>query len=494
MVEAPVRTRFPPSPTGYLHVGTARTALFNYLYARRHGGTFIVRIEDTDVDRNVADGAELIVSALRWLGLQWDEGYGVGGPHGPYVQTRRLERYRAVTETLLAANLAYRCYCTPDEVQARAQVGQTRPPGYDGHCRMLSQAQVRAFEDEGRRPAVRFAMPGEGVTTVVDLIRGTVAFENAMLTDFVVMRASGMPTYMLSAVCDDTDMQVSHVIRGEDLFPSTPRQVQLFAALGRPAPPVFAHLPLIVGEDRRKLSKRRGEVSVEGYRQAGFVPEALVNYLALLGWSLDDHTEDFSLAELEHVFDVERVSHHPAAFDVRKFEALNGRWLRRLPPEEFARRVVPYLERAGLEKLDMAMLEAVAPLVSERVARLDEVPAMVKFLFVETVTFREVDEAKVFTPDGKAVVVAAAQALEACAVWSADALETALRAMATERGIGAKRAFQPVRLAVTGALVSPPLFESLALLGRERTLARLADAVAKAPGVERDGHEPLSSP
>ncbi|HEV8164224.1 MAG TPA: glutamate--tRNA ligase, partial [Actinomycetota bacterium] len=319
-----VRTRFAPSPTGYLHVGNARTALYSYLFARRHGGSFVVRIEDTDAERNVEEGAEAIVSALHWLGLDWDEGYRKGGPHGPYVQTERLDRYRAATNVLVAQGDAYPCYCTPQELQQRRQAAEAHglPPGYDGHCRQLSAEQVRAYVAEGRKPAIRFRLPDEGETVVEDLIRGTVRFDNVTLTDFVIMRANGIPTYMLSAAFDDLDMGITHVIRGVDLFDATPKQVHVFRALGQPNPPHFAHLPLIVGADRRKLSKRRDQVAVQAFRDQGYLPEAMVNYLALLGWSLDDHTKLLTLAELERVFSLERVSRNPAAFDTKKLDAL----------------------------------------------------------------------------------------------------------------------------------------------------------------------------
>ena len=345
-----VRTRFAPSPTGFLHVGTARTALYSYLFARRHGGQFVLRIEDTDAGRNVADSAAGIVDGLRWLGLDWDEGYLKGGTHGPYVQTERLDRYHAAVNALVAHGDAYLCYCTTEELEERRKAAEAHslPPGYDGHCRHLRPDQVRAYEAEGRKPAVRFRLPDEGETVVEDLIRGRVAFDNATLTDFVILRANGIPTYHLSAVFDDVDMGITHVIRGEDLFPSTARHVHLFRALGRPTPPIFAHLPLIVGADRRKLSKRRDKMSVQQFRDEGYLPEAMVNYLALLGWSLDDHTELFTLADLERVFSLERVSRNPAAFDTKKLDALNGHYLRQLTPADFAARAWPFVEAAAL--------------------------------------------------------------------------------------------------------------------------------------------------
>jgi glutamyl-tRNA synthetase len=477
-----VRTRFAPSPTGFLHVGTARTALYSYLYARRHGGVFVLRIEDTDAERNVEASAQAIVDGLRWLGLDWDEGYDKGGPHGPYLQSERLDRYRVAVNALVAQGDAYPCYCTPEELEQRRKAAEARglPPGYDGRCRWLSVEQVRAFEAEGRRPAVRFRLPDEGETVVEDLIRGTVPFDNASLSDFIIMRANGVPTYHFSAVFDDVDMDISHVIRGEDLFPSTPLHVHVFRALGRPDPPVFAHLPLIVGPDRRKLSKRRDRVAVQAFRDDGYLPEAMVNYLALLGWSLDDHTELFTLADLERLFSLERVSRNPAAFDTKKLDALNGHYLRRLEPDDFARRALPFVQAAGFPDADVELLARAAPLVAERVTRLTEVPDMVGFLLTDPVELDQAAAAKVLTDEARGFLVDAAKRLERVEPWTAAAIEETLRGLQQERELKPKTAFQPVRLAITGRLVSPPLFESMELLGKARSLARLERAAGLA--------------
>ena len=477
----PVRTRFAPSPTGFLHVGTARTALYSYLFARRNGGQFVLRIEDTDTERNVADSAAGIVDGLRWLGLDWDEGYLKGGPHGPYVQTERLDRYHAAVNALVAQGDAYLCYCTNEELDQRRRAAEAHglPPGYDGHCRNLRPDQVRAYEAEGRRPAVRFRLPDTGETVVDDLVRGRVVFDNATLTDFVILRANGVPTYHFSATYDDVDMGVTHVIRGEDLFPSTPRHVHVFRALGREPPPAFAHLPLIVGSDRRKLSKRRDRVSVQQFRDEGYLPEAMVNYLALLGWSLDDHTELFSLADLERLFSLERVSRNPAAFDVKKLDALNGHYLRQLSAADFAARAWPFVEAAG-DKADPELLAAAAPLVQERVNHLTEVPGMVGFLLTDEVELDPAAAAKVVTDEGRAFLAEAAARLDKTDPWTAAAIEATLRGLQQERDLKPKTAFQPVRLAVTGRLVSPPLFESMELLGKARSLARLERAAAQA--------------
>ncbi|HZD71320.1 MAG TPA: glutamate--tRNA ligase [Actinomycetes bacterium] len=478
-----VRTRFAPSPTGYLHVGTARTALYNYLFARRQQGAFVLRVEDTDVARNVQGGADEIAETLHWLGLEWDEGYGTGGPHGPYVQSERLDRYHAGVNALIAHGQAYPCYCTTEELEQRRQAAQERglPPGYDGHCRNLSSSQLQAYQAEGRRPAVRFRLPDEGETVVDDLIRGRVTFQNSTLTDFVVMRPSGIPTYLFAAVYDDVDMAITHVIRGEDLLPATPRQVHVFHALGRHDLPVFGHLPLLVGADRKKLSKRRHRVALEDYRAHGFLPEAMVNYLALLGWGYDESSEHFSLADLERLFSIERVSRNPAMFDDQKLEALNGWYIRQLPPEDLAGRLRPFLGRAGHPDASPDLLTRAAPLIAERITRLDQGPDMLGFLLDDQVELDPEVAAKVLTDEARGFLDAAAKVLQPLEPWTAEAIEHALRELADERGIRPRKAFQPVRLAITGRLVSPPLFESIELLGRDRSAARLEQARAFGP-------------
>jgi glutamyl-tRNA synthetase len=475
---SPIRTRFAPSPTGYLHVGTARTALYNYLFARRHQGTFVLRVEDTDVARNVEGGADEIAEMLHWLGLEWDEGYGVGGPYGPYVQSERLDRYHTAVNALIAHGEAYPCYCTSEELEERRRAAEARglPPGYDGHCRNLSSSQLQAYQAEGRKPAVRFRLPDEGETVVEDLIRGTVTFQNSTLTDFVVMRPSGIPTYLFAAVYDDVDMAVSHVIRGEDLLPATPRQVHVFRALGREEPPLFAHLPLLVDAGRKKLSKRRHQVALEDYRAQGYLPEAMVNYLALLGWGYDETREHFTLADLERLFSIERVSRNPAMFDNQKLEALNGWYIRQLPPEDLARRLQPFLARAGHPDASLDLLTRAAPLISERIARLDQGPDMLEFLLVDEVELDPEEAAKVLTDEARGFLDAVAKVLRPLEPWTAEAIERALRELAEERELKPRKAFQPVRLAITGRLVSPPLFESIELLGRDRSVARLERA------------------
>lgn len=470
-----VRTRIAPAPSGSIHVGNARTALYNWLFARHHGGTFVLRIEDTDQTRVTAEAQQAVLDDLTWLGLEWDEGPKVGGPHGPYRQSERVERYAAAIAKLLESGHAYRCYCTPGELEERRMKAQAerRPPGYDGRCRELSAAQVAAYESEGRDFAVRFAVPHERTFVVADVVRGRVETDGRQIPDFVIRRSDGSATYLLAAGLDDIDMGITHVIRGEDLLPATPRQMLLREALGVADTPQFAHLPLLVDERGRPLSKRWGEVAVGAYREKGFLPEAMVNYLALLGWSYDDHTNIFSLEKLVEKFSLERVGKNPAAFDVAKLEWLNGHYLRELSTDDLATRLVPFCEAAGLAAATDEggkILAAATPLISERLKRLDEAPGMIAFLFGR----RDPDEKAVKALTGQEEYLAeAATRLESVAQWTAPDIEGALRALADERSLKPKHAFQPLRAAVTGTLVSPPLFESMELLGRAETIGRL---------------------
>jgi len=471
-----VRTRIAPAPSGSIHVGNARTALYNWLFARRNGGTFILRIEDTDAKRATDEAYAAVIEDLRWLGLGWDEGPEADGDFGPYRQSERMERYDAAAQDLVARGSAYRCYCTPEELDARRKqaMSERKAPGYDGRCRRLSDEERAAFEVEGREFAVRFAVPPSRTIAFDDVVRGPISTETTQIPDFVIQRSDRSPTYMLAAAVDDALMNVTHVIRGEDLIAATPRQILLREAMGIADVPVFAHLPLLVDEKGKPLSKRWGDVAVGAYREQGFLPEAMVNYLALLGWSYDDKTNIFSVTELIEKFSLERVGKNPAAFDVAKLEWLNMHYIKQLSPAELAERLVPFCVGAGVaadSDEGRAALEAVAPLISERLKRLDEAPSMVAFLFGRN------------APDEKAAKVLAGQedylaaaraALEGVEKWTASAIEDALRALAEQRELKPKQAFQPIRAAVTGTLVSPPLFESLEILGREETLARLS--------------------
>ncbi len=471
-----VRTRIAPAPSGSIHVGNARTALYNWLFARQNLGTFVLRIEDTDKSRVSDEAYEAVAEDLRWLGLEWDEGPDVGGPHAPYRQSERLARYETAAEKLLESGHAYKCYCTPEELEERRKAAQAerRTPGYDGRCRNLSDAERRVFEEEGRPAALRFAVPPGITVSFEDVVRGEIATETSQMPDFVIQRSDGSPTYMLAAAVDDVDMKITHVIRGEDLVAATPRQILLREAMGVREPPVFAHLPLLVDERSRPLSKRWGDVAVRAYRDRGFLPEAMVNYLALLGWSYDDKTNVFSVEDLVAKFSLERVGKNPAAFDVAKLEWLNGHYIRSLTPDDLTERLVPFCSRAGIAAdtpMGRLLLKSVAPLISERMKRLDEAPPMIRFLFERVAP----DEKAAKVLEGQDGYLAAARdALAGLEKWTAPAIEEALRTLAETRGLKPKQAFQPIRAAVTGTLVSPPLFESLEILGRDQTLTRLA--------------------
>lgn len=470
-----VRVRFAPAPSGELHVGGARTALFDWLFARHHGGTFVLRVEDTDQSRVTEEAVGQLQEALRWLGIDWDEGPGAGGDHGPYRQTERLDLYRELTDRLLEEGSAYRCYCTPEELEQRrkAALEAGEKPGYDGRCRALTDAERAAFEAEGRPFAIRFATPGRDVT-FTDLVKGEATFAAPDITDFVILRSSGIPTYLLAAAADDWKMELTHVIRGEDLFASTPRQILLLEALGAERIPDYAHLPLIVGPDRAPLSKRHGSVAVERFREEGYLPEAMVNYLALLGWSYDDHTTFFTREELIERFDLARVSHNPAAFDREKLEWMNGHYLRESPDARVGELLDERLRGEGIDP-DPELLASAVPLVKERMKLLSEAPGMLRFLFEDVVP----DEKAAAMLEGQGEYLqAVADRLEALEAWSVEAIEETLRALKEERELGSKKAFQPVRAAVTGSLVSPPLFESIELLGRERAVGRLRKAAA----------------
>jgi glutamyl-tRNA synthetase len=469
-----VRCRFAPAPTGYLHVGGARTALFNWLFARHHSGRFVLRLEDTDRKRSTDEAVTYLIDALRWLGIDWDEGPEVGGPSGPYRQTERMEHYTSVADDLLQSGRAYFCYCTPEELEDRRRAALKRgeTPGYDGRCRNLTDAQRRAFEAEGRPRALRFAMPGTDIT-VHDLIRGETHFPADDLRDFVILRSDGTPTYLLAAAVDDVLMKMSHVIRGEDLLPSTPRQLQLIAAMGA-EPPAYAHLPLIVGPDRQPLSKRHGSVALESFRDQGYLPDALVNYLALLGWSYDETTTFFGRKDLIEKFDLARVSHNAAAFDPEKLRWMNGHYIRDTPDQRLVELLSEALVKEGLSA-DAETLAAAVPLVKTRMHTLTEGVELLRFLFTDDV--QPDDKArKMLGPDRADYLREVASRLEAVEEWKAAEIERVLRALQAERGLSSTQAFQPIRAAVTGTLVSPPLFESIELLGLERTLARLRAA------------------
>jgi glutamyl-tRNA synthetase len=476
-------------------VGNIRTALYDWAFARATGGVFVLRIEDTDATRVKPEYIASAQDTLRWLGLDWDEGPGVGGPFGPYQQSDRMGSYAEWVARFLADGHAYYCYCTPEELEARRQAARQAggPSGYDGHCRTLTADQVAAYRAEGRRPVVRFRMP-EGSTTFTDLIRGEVTFDHAHVPDFVLARADGGPLYTLAVAVDDVLMEISHVVRGDDLLSSTPRQIAVYQAMGVPADrvPVFAHLPFVLGPNGQKLSKRNGVVSINWYREQGFLPEAICNYLALLGWSPGENREEFTLAEMAAEFDLARVNKNAAQFDVRKLEAINGDKIRALEPADFTARITPFLTGARLvadpvPAADADLIAAAAPLIQRRIGKLSDAVGMLGFLFVDGAGFKidPDDAAKVLTPASAEVLAAAQKALDRLDRWTLGEIEDALRAaLLDELGLKPKAAFVPVRVAVTGRRVSPPLFESIELLGRDRTLRRLAQALAVANAAE----------
>ncbi len=495
-VDAPVpagsdiRVRFCPSPTGTPHVGLIRTALFNWAYARHVGGTFVFRIEDTDAARDSQESYQQLLDAMRWLGLDWDEGVEVGGPHEPYRQSQRMGIYADVARRLLEAGFAYESFSTVEEIEARhLAAGEDPKLGYDGFDRELTEEQKAGYRAEGREATLRIRMPDEEVT-FTDLIRGDVTFKPGSVPDFVIVRGNGQPLYTLVNPVDDALMEITHVLRGEDLLSSTPRQVVLYRALLElgvaKVMPQFGHLPYVMGEGNRKLSKRDPESNLFLHRQRGFTPEGLLNYLALLGWAIGPDRDVFSVDELVAAFDIADVNPNPARFDLKKAEAINAAHLRLLAPEDFRDRLVPYLHAARLLPVpafdalppgEQALLTSAAPLVQERMTLLGEAPGMLGFLFApDDAVALEPEAVAALRDDASAVLDAAIRVLEALPAdsFAAAPLQEALAAvLVTKMAIKPRFAFTPLRTAVTGRRVSPPLFESMEILGLEASLARL---------------------
>ena len=485
-----IRVRFPPSPTGNPHVGLVRSALYNWAFARHHGGSLVLRIEDTDAARDTEESYRGLLDALRWLGIDWDEGPEVGGPYGPYRQSERGDVYADVVARLRAAGHLYESFSTAEEIEARHRAAGRDPKlGYDNADRDLSDQARAAFRDEGRKPSLRFRMPDEELAWT-DLVKGEISFAAGSVADPVLVRANGEPLYALTNPVDDAQMRITHVLRGEDLLSSTPRQLALHRVLLQLGLslkiPFFGHLPYVMGEGNKKLSKRDASSSLALYRERGFLPEGLLNYLALLGWSIGGDREVFSTADMAEAFDIARVSSNPARFDLRKAEAINAEWVRRLEPADFAARVLDRLVTAGLvndppSQGDRLVVEAAAPLVQERVVVLADVEPMLGFLFAGDGFAVDPADAGQLTGAG-ATLQAARDALADLHPWTTAGIEAALRAALVE-GLGLKPrlAFGPVRVAVTGRRVSPPLFESIELLGRETTVRRLDAALAGSP-------------
>ncbi len=485
-----VRVRYAPSPTGYPHIGNIRTALFNWLFARHTGGRFIVRIEDTDQSRKVEGAVEAILDSLRWLGLDWDEGPEVGGEYGPYFQSERCDLYQRFAQQLLEAGQAYRCYCGSERLtQIRAEMAERKEStrSYDRRCRSLSPEEAARFESQGKPSAIRFKVPTDGQTTFQDLIRGEITFDNSELDDLVLLKSDGYPTYHLANVVDDHLMEVSHVMRADEWLSSTPRHVLLYAAFGW-EPPLYAHLPMILGPDKSKLSKRHGATSVVEYRDRGFLAEAMLNFLALLGWALDDKTEIMGRDELVEHFSIERISKTAAIFNQDKLQWMNGVYIRQLVEkqgyEEFARRALPFLE-SGLpdtvrRPIDGGYVARIAPLAYERVNVLSELPERMGFFFADELDY-DASLLLVKGVDRETAVAALKGCVERLGPRPFDHvfIEGAMRSLAEESGLKSGSLFGLVRVAVTGRTATPPLFETMAVLGRERCLRRLEAAIAR---------------
>lgn len=483
-MSTPVRVRFCPSPTGTPHVGLVRTALFNWAYARHTGGDFVFRIEDTDSARDSEDSYNAILDALRWLGLNWDEGPEVGGPYEPYRQSQRSELYHDVIAKLLAASEVYEAYSTPEEVEARhVAAGRNPKLGYDNYDRELTAEQKAAFEAEGRKPVLRLKMPDADITWI-DLVRGETTFAAGVVPDFAITRANGDPLYTLVNPVDDALMKITHVLRGEDLLPSTPRQIALYQALIRvgvaDAVPQFAHLPSVLGDGNKKLSKRDPQSNLFLHRDRGFIPEGLLNYLALLGWGIADDNDIFSLDEMVAAFDVTNVNSNPARFDQKKADAINAEHIRLLNPDDFSTRLKGYLDQHGHDTtLDDKGFAEAAALIQTRIVVLGDAWDLLKFFNDDAYVIDEKSAAKELGLQSAEVLDAALGALEAVGDWNSANIEAALKASLLD-GLELKprKAFGPIRVAVTGATISPPLFESMELLGSGRSLARLRAARA----------------
>jgi glutamyl-tRNA synthetase len=471
------RVRFAPSPTGYLHIGGARTALFNWLFARRHGGVFVLRIEDTDVERSSESMVEGILDGLRWLGLDWDEGPMVAGPHAPYFQSQRQAKYLAAAEQLVGGGHAYYCYCTPEELKARREGNPEYK--YERICLGLLREEIEAREKAGTPRAVRFKVPS-GAVRVDDIVKGPIDFDAALIEDFVILRSDGHPTYHLSVVTDDVEMGMTHVVRGDDHISNTPKQILLYQALGAPLPK-FAHVPLILGADKKRLSKRHGATSVTEYANQGYIPEAMLNFLALLGWSPGKgDREVFSRDELAQIFDLDGISGGNAVFNADKLDWFNQQHLARLAPMELAQRLKPSFEASGLWSDDLmttrrAWFSAVLALLVARAKRLPDFASQGAFFFREDVQYDEAAVQKHLRAEGMAGHLRAlAEEWSALPEFDVVSTEASLRKVGEARGLKAGVLIHAVRVAVTGSTVSPGLFEVVALVGRPRVLARLA--------------------
>ncbi|MEK7389240.1 MAG: glutamate--tRNA ligase [Elusimicrobiota bacterium] len=479
-----VRTRFAPSPTGFLHIGGARTALYNWLFARRHKGSFILRIEDTDEVRSTDDSVTAILDSMRWLGLDWDEGPMDGktdsGPHAPYYQMKRVDIYRKFLEQLLSEGKAYRCYCTKEELEEMRRLAQLekRPPRYDGRCRSLSPSRRGAIEAQGKAFSVRFKMPTSGTTVVDDQIRGKVAFDNVLQQDLVIWKTTDGPTYNFCCVVDDHLMEISHIVRGDEHLSNTPSQIQIYFALGW-TPPLFAHLSMILGPDGTKLSKRHGATSVLEYRDQGYLPHTMRNYLALLGWSTPESQQLFSDEDLISKFNLEGCQKNPAAFDTVKLNWMNGEYIRQLTVDDLAALADPFLEKAGLKGLPGPDLRKAVALEHEKFKLLAEIPALVEFFYKPAEFTPKAMEKVLKAPGAKDVLLSLAEALKDFTPFEDKALEARIRRFCEEKSLKTGQVFHPLRAAVTGRTEGPTLFLMLEVFGRDAVVARLREAAAR---------------
>ena len=485
-----VRVRYAPSPTGYPHIGNIRTALFNWLFARHTGGKFIVRIEDTDQSRKVEGAVEQILESLRWLGLDWDEGPEVGGVCGPYFQSERLDLYKRYAEKLMDSGHAYRCYCSSERLaQMRTEMAERKESvrTYDRHCRDLNTDEQAKLEAEGIVPVIRFKVPLSGQTTFRDIIRGDIAFDNAELDDLVLLKSDGYPTYHLANIVDDHTMQISHVMRADEWLSSTPRHVLLYAAFGW-TPPLYVHLPMILGPDKSKLSKRHGATALLDYRDEGYLPEAILNFLALLGWSLDDKTDVIGREELVRHFSLDRISRTAAVFDIKKLQWLNGFYIRKLNPDGLAKRALPYFEKhlppQVKRPLEVAYVSQVVTLQQERAKTLVEFPANGAFFFVEDLDYPEdlLLKGGMTRERARELLSAAASRLDSVVTFDTTSLEPSLRALAEEMSVKTGDLFGLLRVAVTGRMAAPPLFQTMAVVGKGRCVRRIKCAADKLSG------------
>ena len=480
-----LKVRFAPSPTGPFHIGGARSALFNWLVARHEGGKFLLRIEDTDLARSSRESEENIKESMRWLGLFWDEGIDVGGGNGPYRQTERLDLYKKEVERLIAEGKAYYCYCTQEEIEEerKAQMAEGKTPVYGGHCRHLTPEQIAKYEAEGRKPVVRLRVPTDEVYAFDDMVRGHVEFQSSGVGDFIIMKSDGIPVYNFAVVIDDAFMKCTHVIRAEEHLSNTPRQIAIYRALGYPIPK-FGHISLILGADHKKMSKRHGATSVTAYKEMGYLPDAMVNYLALLGWAPKGEQEIFTREELIREFSMDRVSSNDAVFDIQKLNHINFQYMKKLGTAELTDFLLPFLEKAGYVTLPLsaekrAWLESATEFLRDRISYGAEAPEQMKMFFTDVPAFEDEEVVSIMKKEtSKQILSAYSASLEALPEFTEEAVTAAFKAVMKETGIKGKDAFEPVRIALTGVTKGPGMYTMMILFGREETLSRLRKGLA----------------